>query len=141
MILVFRFIKIVNQNYDIWFWPERLMLFYAFLWCSIHLSAIVCHSSIYRFWLPLWHHQTFLEQSQLIVRLSIFFWPLYCLFFDLEMILITSLIAANFSWTCLDMSGLGWTLQTAWTIYGMFSAKKQLFIKRNKDIKSEGTNI
>jgi hypothetical protein len=35
------------------------------------------------------------------------------------------------------MSGLGWTLQTAWTIYGMFSAKKQLFIKRNKDIKSE----
>jgi hypothetical protein len=39
------------------------------------------------------------------------------------------------------MSGLGWTLQTAWTIYGMFSAKKQLFIKRNKDIKSEGTNI
>jgi hypothetical protein len=40
------------------------------------------------------------------------------------------------------MSGLGWTLQTAWTIYGMFSAKKQLFIKRNKDInKSEGTQI
>jgi hypothetical protein len=51
--------------------------------------------------------------SQLIVRLSFFFWPLYCLFFDLEMILITSLIASNFSWTCLDMSGLGWTLQTA----------------------------
>jgi len=53
--------------------------------------CVVCSSSIYGFWLPLWYFQT------LLVPLSIFFWPLYYKFlFDLVG-LIAILVYSNFS--------------------------------------------
>jgi hypothetical protein len=53
--------------------------------------CVVCSSSIYGFWLPLWHLQT------LIVLLSFFFRPLCCLFFFDIRILITPLVSSNSS--------------------------------------------
>ena len=56
----------------------------SFSTCSFG-HCVVCSSSIYGFWLPLWYLQT------LLVLLSFFFWPLCCLFFFDILILITSL--------------------------------------------------
>ena len=55
--------------------------------------CVVCSSSIYGFWLPLWYLQT------LLVLLYFFFWPLCCLFFFDIRFLITPLVSSNsFSW-------------------------------------------
>jgi hypothetical protein len=53
--------------------------------------CVVCSSSIYGFWLPLWYLQT------LLVLLYFFFWPLCCLFFFDIRILITPLVSSNSS--------------------------------------------
>ena len=62
----------------------RLFVLFRFDHC------IVCLSSIYGFWLPLWYLQT------LLVDPFVFFaWSLYCLsFFDLQL-LITPLVSSN----------------------------------------------
>jgi hypothetical protein len=71
--------------------------------------CVVCSSSIYGFWLPLWCLQTLLLTIVLSVRLQytdsdypfgvfkLFFWPLCCLFvFDIK-ILTTPLVSSNSS--------------------------------------------
>ena len=40
--------------------------------------------------------------------LSFFFWPLYCVFFELRL-LITSLVTSNFSWSCWPQIMFIWT--------------------------------
>ena len=78
--------------------------------------CVICPSSIYGFWLPLWHLQTFLVLFLLVIVLSVlpsmasdylfgifklflsfFFWPLCCLSFFRLWLLITSLASSNFS--------------------------------------------
>jgi hypothetical protein len=56
--------------------------------------CVVCSSSIYGFWLPLWYLQT------LLVLLYFFFWPLFCLFFFDIRILITTLVSSSSSYLC-----------------------------------------
>jgi hypothetical protein len=57
--------------------------------------CVVCSSSIYGFWLPLWYLQT------LLVLLSFFFRALSCPFFFDIRILITPLVSSNSSWPSL----------------------------------------
>jgi hypothetical protein len=70
---------------------RSLVLYVCFVdrclsFCSFSFGhCVVCSSSIYWFWLPLWYLQT------LLVLLFFFFWPLCSLFFFDIQILITSL--------------------------------------------------
>ena len=70
---------------------RSLVLYVCFVdrclsFCSFSFGhCVVCSSSIYWFWLPLWYLQT------LLVLLFFFFWPLCSLFFFDLLILITSL--------------------------------------------------
>jgi hypothetical protein len=79
--------------------------------------CVVCPSSIYGFWLPLWHLQSFLVLFILAIVLSVLlpsmasdylfdifnlflsflFWPLCCLSFFHLWLLITSLVSSNVS--------------------------------------------
>jgi hypothetical protein len=95
------------------FWPLYCLSFDLCLLITLLVPSnfsfdhcIVC-LSIYVFWLPFWYLQTFI----LTIVLSVFrfmssdypfgifkllFWPLYCLSFDLRL-LITLLVPSNFS--------------------------------------------
>ena len=70
---------------------RSLVLYVCFVnrclsFCSFSFGhCVLCSSSIYWFWLPLWYLQT------LLVLLFFFFWPLCSLFFFDLLILITSL--------------------------------------------------
>jgi hypothetical protein len=64
--------------------------------------CVVCSSSIYRFWLPLWYLVAIVLSVLLRYTDSDYpfgiLWPLYCLFlFDIQ-ILITPLVSSNFSY-------------------------------------------
>ena len=56
--------------------------------------CVVCSSSIYGFWLPLWYLLT------LLVLLCFFFWPLCCLFFFDIRIVITPLVSFGHCVVC-----------------------------------------
>ena len=56
--------------------------------------CVVCSSSIYGFWLPLWYLLT------LLVLLYFFFWPLCCLFFFDIRIVITPLVSFGHCVVC-----------------------------------------
>ena len=87
------------------------------LFLSFLFWPLCCLSSIYGFWLPLWHLQTFLVIFILAIVLSVLlpsmasdylfdifnlflsflFWPLCCLSFFHLWLLITSLVSSNVS--------------------------------------------
>ena len=93
------FLDIFKLFLSFLFWPLCCLSFHLWLLITSLTSSnfscpfyfghcVVCPSSIYGFWLPLWHLQTF-------DILSFLFWPLCCLSFHLWL-LITSLTSSNF---------------------------------------------
>jgi hypothetical protein len=78
--------------------PRSLVLYVCFVdgclsICTLSFGqCVVCSSSIYGFWLPLWY------LLLLDGCLSFVFWPLCCLFFFDIWILITPLVSSNSSY-------------------------------------------
>ena len=91
------------------FWPLRCLFFDLRILITTLVSStfdhcVVCPSSIYGFWLPLWYPQLLTIALSVLLRFTdsdyhfgIFnFWPLRCLFFFDLRILITTLVSSTF---------------------------------------------
>ena len=119
------------------FWPLYCMFFVdlliliAFLISLAH--CIVCSSSIYWFWLPLWY--------LLVIVLSVLrrftdsdcpfgiFWPLYCLFFVDLLILITPLVSFGHCIVC--SSSIYWFWLPLWNLLTMALCVLRRFTNSN----------
>jgi predicted nucleic acid-binding Zn ribbon protein len=100
------------------FWPLCCLFFFDLRLLITPLVSfdhcVVCPSSIYSFWLPLWLLLAIV--FSVLLRFSVsdysfgIFWPLCCLFFFDLRILITPLVSSSFS-------------------YGLFTSKRHVFKK------------
>jgi predicted nucleic acid-binding Zn ribbon protein len=100
------------------FWPLYCLFFFDLRLLITPLVSfdhcVVCPSSIYSFWLPLWLLLAIVFSVLLRFTVSDYpfgiFWPLCCLFFFDLRILITPLVSSSFS-------------------YGLFTSKRHVFKK------------
>ena len=88
------------------FWSLYCLFFYLRLLITPLVSfghCVVCSSSIYGFWLPLWYFVAIVLSVLLLFTASDYpfgiFWPLYCLFFYLRL-LITPLVSFGHCVVC-----------------------------------------
>ena len=142
----FRNIKFKRYLYCRKFEIHLFVLLYFFAWPLVSSNSsfdhcVVCSSSIYGFWLPLWYLQTLLLTIVLSVLLrytdsdcpfgifKLFFWPLRCLFlFDLR-ILITPLVSSNSSLSSIstiynvlpNFTAKSWSKQVSFYSFSMVS--------------------
>ena len=93
------------------FWPLYCLFFYLRLLITPLVSfghCVVCSSSIYGFWLPLWYLVAIVLSVLLLFTASDYpfgiFWPLYCLFFYLRL-LITPLVSFDHCIVCSSIYG------------------------------------
>jgi hypothetical protein len=85
---------------------ELRLLFTSLVSCG---HCIVCSSTIYGFWLPLWYHVVIVLSVLLWFTASDYLfgilWPLYCLFFYDLRLLITSLVSCGHCIVCPSIYG------------------------------------
>ena len=113
------------------FWPLYCLSFFDLRILITSLVSfghcIVCPSSIYGFWLPLWYLLAIV--LSVLLRFTDFdylfgiFWPLYCLSFYLR-ILITSLVSFGHCIVCptdlITYFGIFWPLYSVDYLFGIF---------------------
>jgi hypothetical protein len=87
------------------FWPLCCLSFFSLQFLITPLVSfdhcVVCSSSVYSFWLPLWYLFAIVLSALLQFTVSDYpfgiFWPLCCLSFFSLQFLITPLVSSNFS--------------------------------------------
>ena len=103
------------------FWPLCCLFFFFYVRLLITSlvsfgHCVVCSSSMYGFWLPLWYHLAIVLSVLLLLRTASdylfgIFWPLSCLFFFFYVrLLITSLVSFGHCDVCSSSSMYGFWL-------------------------------